>query len=216
MHLDEVEGTDQQMSNDSTTGGPLLPSSPTPAPLTGQAFNRFLQQFVVGVTGLPGDMVRPRWQPEPPNIPEVGDAWASIGVTSRGPSDSYPFVEQIDDDTSQVVRHEEFDVLCSFYDAGSSGLADYYSELLRDGLSVPQNREVLQLADMGLVSVPETSIAVPSLLKEIWLYRVDVEMCIRRRVTRRYPVKSLLSASGVLNTQAVVKTLVTPWRVPNS
>lgn len=182
--------------NDSATGGYLAPSS-LPAALTGQAFNRFLQQFVVGVTGLDGTMVRPRWQTEPANIPASGIAWASVGVLRRGPSDPYPFVHQVDDNTMEVVRNEDFTVLCSFYDTGANGLADQYAEALQDGLAIAQNRELLQLNEMNIVGIPAQTLAVPSLLKQLWMYRVDVEIEMRRRNTRRYPVKSLLAAQIV-------------------
>lgn len=180
------------MSNDSSTGGPLLPSS---GPLEGQALNRFIQQWIVGISGLDGTMVRPRWQTEPSNIPDAGEAWASIGISVVS-SDDFPFVDGVD-----LQRHEDLNLLCSFYDLGTNGLASYYAALVRDGTAIPQNREVLTNAGMGLASVGALQ-AVPSLLKLRWLYRVDLPLVVRRAIQRNYDVLWVLSADGRLRTDA--------------
>jgi len=193
-------------SNTSATGGYLLPA-PAPTPLEGAALLAFLQGYVVGVTGLPGDMVRPRWQPEPPNIPQAGNLWAAIGVTSR-PTDTYAFTRQLEDTSTELQRHEELDMLCSFYDLGSGGLADNAVALLRDGLQVDQNREPLFLAGMGLVG-SDDPVAVPSLLKMRWLYRVDMNVKLRRVILRNYPVLTILSETGVLRANEAGEGVIT-------
>ncbi len=181
------------MANDSSTGGYLLPAA-SPAPLEGKDLLAFLQGWLVGITGLPGTMVRPRWQPEPPDIPQAGDAWAALGVVRR-PSDEYPFVSHQPSVGDWVQRHELLEVLTSFYDLGSTGLADYYAALFREGSAVEQNRWPLVAAGMNLVRVGAL-VAVPSLLKLRWLYRVDLEIAIRRQIDRLYPVRDLVAAQG--------------------
>jgi hypothetical protein len=57
-----------------------------------------LHDMVVGVTGLPASLVRPRWQPQPPTQPSVSTAWCAIGITRYEPYD-YPQWTQ-DEDTS--------------------------------------------------------------------------------------------------------------------
>lgn len=186
------------MPNTSATGGPLAPSA-SPAPLEGQALLDFIQDLVVGITGLDGTVVRPRWQPEPPNVPSGGTAWAAIGVTSRT-ADTYPYVTHDSvNDVDAMQRHEILNVLCSFYDTGAGGQADAYAALLRDGIAIGQNREKLFLAGMGLVDVGEL-MAVPSLLKQRWLYRVDLPLVIRRQIDRTYPVLTILTGEATLNT----------------
>lgn len=180
--------------NTSATGGPLQPAPP--GPLEGQDLLRFIQQWVVGITALPGDMVRPRWQPQPPNIPAAGQAWAAIGVTSR-PSDTFPYVEG-----DYLQRHEILNVLSSFYDLGSNGQANDLAARLRDGTSVPQNREMLTNSGFALISVGEV-VAVPSLLKQRWLYRVDLPIVLRREIERTYPVLTLESGDVWLNGQQI-------------
>lgn len=183
------------MSNDSATGGPLVPAS-VPAPLEGQALDRFVQQLIVGITGMPGASVRPRWQPEPPNIPEIPDDWAAVGIHNRA-ADTYAAIvhNPASAGTDTVFRQEFLSVLVSFYGSGAGNNA----AILRDGLSVPQNREVLTNADMGLVSVGDIVVA-PTLRNERWQYRVDVSFDLVRAIRRTYPVLNLASASGTIVT----------------
>lgn len=184
------------MPNNSSTGGYLAPTTP-PAPLEGKSLNDFLQALVVGITGLAGDMVRPRWQPEPPNVPTAGDAWASIGVTSRKPDTyAYTYFDQ-GTETYKLQRQETLEVLVSFYDLGSNGLADLYAELWQDGLQVRQNIESLLPAGFAFVET-QGAIAVPVILKGRWQYRVDVASTFRRQIDRAYPVLSIVEADGTL------------------
>lgn len=181
------------MANNSSTGGYLAPQ-PTPAPLEGKALSRFLQQFMVGVSGMDGETVRPRWQAEPPNIPPAFNAWASIGVASR-PSDTYPYVahDPTGDGTDVLYRQETLNILASFYDTGADGKADENLALFRDGLSIAQNLEALTVAGFAFGSCGDP-IAIPALTKERWLYRADLPFVLRRTVTRRYGVLNVLSS----------------------
>ena len=189
------------MTSDSSTGGFLSPSGSPP--LDDDALDDFLQALVVGITGLPGQMVRPRWQEEPPNLPPVGTNWAAIGVTHRT-ADTFA-VEQHDGSgqgADTLIRHESVDLLCSFY----GPLAETNGALLRDGLGIAQNREVLQANSMGIVSVGDLTKA-PELVKNRWLNRTDLTVVIRRQITRTYPVLNLLSAEITLETDAATKII---------
>src|ERR1700674_3839135 len=119
------------MPNPSAPGGALLPAG---AVLEGDALVSFLQEWVVALTGLDGKMVRPRWQAEPPNIPDAGVAWAAIGIEVQT-SDEFPFVKHnpAAGGSDELQRHGEITLLSSFYDLGEGGLADHYAKLLRDG-----------------------------------------------------------------------------------
>lgn len=192
------------MPNTSATGGPLAPAA-MPAPLEGQALYEFVQAWLVGVCGLDGTMVRPRFQSEPPNIPDSGLAWMAFGIGAR-PADTFPFVQHNPGTeappvagSSTLQRHETLDVLCSFYDTGVTGLADQYASILRDGLVMPQNSEVLQESGFALVKVGSL-LPVPSLLKERWLYRIDFPLVVRRAIERTYPVLDVVAADGTINT----------------
>jgi hypothetical protein len=184
------------MANDSSTGGYLAPTGA--APPEGQALLDIIQAVIVGITGLAGPMVRPVWQSEPPNIPDAGDAWCAFRITRRRPDKWAVVTHNANGQGSDALqRHEDLHVLCSFYDLGSGGLADSLSALMRDGLSIAQNREALQLQNMGLGSIGEC-IAVPVILKNRWLYRVDLDFVLRRQINRVYPVLTVLSANGTL------------------
>ncbi len=191
---------------DSATGGYLIPSG-TP-PLEGQALLDFLQGVIVGITGLDGTMVRPVWQSEPPNMPDAGTAWCAFRITTR-PSDTFPVVKHNADGqgVDALQRHEELHVLCSFYDLGSGAVADAHAAQLRDGLSIAQNREVLTLNNMGLAKTGDL-VAVPVIVKTRWLYRVDLEVVIRRQIDRLYPVLNLTSAQGSVATDDGIRRTI--------
>ena len=187
------------MPNNSATGGYLAPA-PSPAPLEDAALYEFLQAAVVGITGMDGTLVRPRWQPEPSLVPEAGTAWCAIGVTDRD-ADTYPYVGAVPGNTSgyEMQRHEEFTLLCSFYDLGYNGQADTLAALLRDGLCIPQNQEALGAGGIFLVSDADLT-PFPVLLKQRWQYRVDLSIKMRREIDRVYPVLTIESAQGTIQT----------------
>jgi hypothetical protein len=201
------------MSNDSSTGGALLPlPAPAPVPIEDDALIDFFQTLVVSITGLPGDMVRPRWQPEAPNIPPAGTNWCGIGITKQKRD---TFAAEIHNpavgDTpgyDELRRHELITVLASFYGPNANSMASQFS----DGMQVAQNREVLSQNNMGYVEGNDI-INIPQLIKEIWYYRSDFEFIVKRQLRRFYQVLDLNSASGGLNTDVPPRSVafdVTP------
>lgn len=143
-------------------------------------------------------MVRPRWQPEPPDIPAFGVDWASIGITGR---EADTFASEIHNPAGEgsdtVYRQELLEILVTFYGPN----ADQYASYLREGVSVAQNREVLQQNAFGLVSVGDL-VTVPELIKNRWIYRVDLPVTFRRAIEYVYPVLNLESAEFDLNTDS--------------
>lgn len=186
------------MSNDSSTGGPIAPVPTSAAPLEGKALNDFLNELIAGITGLDGTMVRPSFQTVPANVPTEGEAWCAFRIASR-PSDTFPFVghNPAGDGADILKRNEELRIVCSFFDLGTNSLASTNAALLRDGLAIAQNREKLTRAGMGLVSVGEP-LDVPVIVKSRWMYRIDMEVVIRRLVERSYPVLNVLTADITL------------------
>jgi hypothetical protein len=149
---------------------------------------------------MDGTLVRPRWQAEPSLLPADGTAWCAIGVTDRD-ADTYPYVGAVPGNAAgyALQRHEDFTLLCSFYDLGYNGQADTLAALLRDGLTIPQNQE--QLGSGGIFLVSDTDLTpVPVLLKQRWQYRVDLAIKMRRQIDRVYPVLTILSAQGTIQT----------------
>jgi hypothetical protein len=191
------------MPNTSASGGYLVPAT-TPAPLEGNALVDFLQAWVVGVTGLSGANVRPLWQPEPPNIPSETTDWLAFGIVRRTPDD---YVAEIHHATGngydELRRHEILHLRASFYGPN----ADNYASILRDGMQVSQNHEVLSANSMGFVESGEP-VTVPELLKEKWLYRVDLPFSIKRQIVRQYGVENILTANGTLNNEVYTEQIV--------
>lgn len=197
------------MSNDSSTGGYLQPApSPAPAPLEDAALRDFLQAVFVGLTGLDGKLVRPRWQPVPPAQPEIGTNWMAFGIVAR-PADTFAF-EMHDPAAANgngadvMNRNEELTILCSFYGPNAGG----YATGVRDGLSVPQNREALLKAGMALIGC-EDIVSAPALINDQWYSRLDMTVRIRRSVTRVYPILHITSAGITLTTDTgIVENII--------
>jgi len=173
--------------NDSSTGGYLLPNS---SPLVGDPLTDFFSALVVGITNLAGAMVRPRWQPEAPDIPAFGVDWCGIGITDQDPDVYIAEIHHPDGNGyTETRRHEILTILASFYGPNANANAGQFS----DGLQVAQNREIFNLNSMGLVR-SGTVKAVPTLMKERWLYRFDIEFMVKRQIVRTYNVLNILSA----------------------
>jgi hypothetical protein len=179
----------------SNVAGYLLPAN-TPAPLEDDALDDFLGDVVAGITGLDRDtLVRPRWQPDPPNMPDRSVTWAAVGVVDHDP-DTYAYTGLLADGTSQdLIRHETLTIVVTFYGPNSGTVGTQF----RDGLMVDQNREALMTAGFGLIDTSGPTKA-PELIKEQWYQRSDITWMTRREIRRNYPILSLLSAHGTIYT----------------
>lgn len=181
---------------DSSTGGYLSPAVASP-PLEDDALTAIFQQMIVGITGLPGNMVRPRWQPNPPKQPEPTVNWCALGIAVQTLDDGPAIVHNgAGNGSDTYIRHEQIDVLASFY--GPNGMQN--AQLLSDGLAIPQNLEQLKAQDMNSVDTGQIRTA-PDLINEQWVRRYDIELTFRRKITRSYAVLNVLSASSTVTTQ---------------
>jgi hypothetical protein len=162
-------------------------------PVSGSRLDDIFQQIVAGIVGLDGPMVRPRFQAEPPDLPEFGSDWVAVGVMARRP---IGFVGAVKHDPrgegrSWLQRHEYLDVLASFYGPEADG----YAERLHDGFMIAQNREVLYLNQMGFIEVLQ-ALRVPEYIKNRWTERYDVRFTVSRIRVVPYPIRSFASAAG--------------------
>lgn len=195
------------MTNTSATGGYLVPDGVITPPIEDDALDDFMGDVVAAITGLDRDTaVRPRWQAEPPNLPDRTVNWCAVGITHRK-ADTFASVVHGPtlgggEGADVLTRHEELDLLISFYGPACQATG----ALMRDGISIAQNREQLFLAGMGLVSVGDLTKA-PEILKSAWYQRADLPLVIRREVRREYPVLNLISAPITLNAPPVVETI---------
>lgn len=185
------------MANTSATGGYLAPTAPVPP--EDEALDDLLQELVAGVTGLPGSMVRPRWQPKVPKQPEPNENWCAMGIP-RQANDASPAIQHDGngDGIDGYIRHQEIDLLCSFYGPAAKG----YAQRLADGMSIPQNSEQLALNGMKFVRASDIQ-AAPALINQQWNRRYDLTLTLRRKITRTYPVLNLLSAEVQSTTDSV-------------
>lgn len=189
------------MPNTSATGGYLTNVT---TPIEGVDLTRFLGSVIAGVTALPGNLVRPAWQPNPPTIPDITTSWAAYGITSRR-SEATPYMEQAENDAT-LIRHEELDILCTFYGPECQAIA----ASLRDGMYLSQNRENLFLAGMGLVGFSDI-VHAPELINERFFDRADMTMTIRREIKREYRILYFVAADGIIKANRAIETLTREW-----
>lgn len=186
----------------------ILPSSTTP--VSGKlTLTQFIQTVMVGVSGLPGPLVRPKWQPEAPKQPDILTNWMAIGIDVASP-DANAWLGVNSDTTSQMQRHELLDISCSIY--GPEALETY--RLIRDGFQVPQNREALFHANMGFVEISPGR-KIPDLVHERWVNRIETNVFLQREIQRVYSVPTLQSAEGVIHTVLGGEDYLLDWTTQN-
>jgi len=191
------------MATSSTAAGYLSPES---SPVYGDGLDDILQAAIVGITGLAGSLVRPRWQPEPATPPPFTTDWVAFGVV-RASVDAFAYEDHDSAGlgTTNVDRDEVLQVLHSFYGPNSHG----FCERFRDGLNLEQNRAVLQAAGVLLTEVEEATI-LPALLKEKWVRRVDVNVVYRRRTSRPYTIRNIVTGQFGLDNEIYVTPIIVP------
>lgn len=195
------------MATDSSVAGYLAPIAVEPYD---EILDATLQAQVVGITGIPGNLVRPRWQPVVPNRPEHDVNWCAFGLTGTDPDVmTYERHDPTGDGSELVEFDEKLVVQHSFYGPASMANATRW----RTGIMVSQNREALKAVGIVLMTVGSPA-SVPVLLAEKWQRRVDITTTYRRRAVYRYPILNVESMDpnsfGIDNEQ-----YVTPIKVNN-
>ncbi|MGB9040374.1 MAG: hypothetical protein WCC23_17955 [Acinetobacter calcoaceticus] len=177
---------------DSASGGYITPSG-------GSAYDQELgdifQDFIVGITSLPGDMVRPRFQTEPPPMPAVGEDWCAFAVKSITPDDG-PYFEQ-KDETMDSIRHEELTLFLSFYGDHGQSIAN----VLKDGLGIPQNIAQLKAQKIKFISTGEI-ITAPDFLNNQYVHRYDLTAVFKRKTLRTFAVRSFVDVGTIKFTRS--------------
>jgi hypothetical protein len=183
--------------NTSATGGYLEPVVVVP-PEEDNELDDILHDAVVGICGLSGDRVRPRWQLQPPPQPPADFDWVAVGVTLSDPLGTWEVIHNSSGDGSdEFYRNERVSVTASFY-GPNAGL---YVAKLRDGIVIEQNRWPLSQKGIAFYDVASI-VSVPQLDNMQWVRQLDLTIRFLREVKRTYPVLNLLEASGTIHTDS--------------
>lgn len=170
--------------------GALLPTSAPPP--DDAAWDAIIQTFTKQVTGLPGSLVRPRWQPIAPRMPEPTVNWVAIGYTNEN-TDPNPYIGHISVNGCErdvLIRHERVTARASFYGPN----AQQYAKLFRDQLYFPQNADILRQYNAGVTGIGDIS-TVPELRNQQWVKRYDFLFTLSRQIIRDYLTYDLLYAT---------------------
>ena len=159
---------------------------------------QFIQTVMVGVSGLPGTLVRPRWQAEPPKQPDGTVNWMAIGIAVQTP-DANAFIGVNDEEIVTFQRMEGLEVSCCIY--GPNAIDTY--GLIRDGFQIPQNLWGLGSVNMGFVEVTPGR-RIPDLVNEKYIDRIETSVILRREIDRTYPILTLVSADGTIFTDTYI------------
>lgn len=149
--------------------------------------------WVSQVTGLPRNLCRRRWQESAPTQPPRDTDWCAVGVTQIEP-DQNIWAGFVGDDYT-VRMHETISVLFSFYGLNATQNA----MTMRVGLTIDYNRGIL--TNNGLVFLRSSPpVRVPAIINQLTLMRTDVNVQFRRQEKRVFPIKSVLSSQGSIDT----------------
>lgn len=186
-------------SASSTVAGFLAPLT---APIYDNPLDDFFHAFLAALTTIPGQLVRPRWQPEPPNMPDFDVDWLAWGIVDIE-EDAFAWQGQTDDAELAVERDEIMTMLMSFYGPRAGQLAKQFSA----SVQLSQNRAYLQPQKLTVVEVLN-QVRIPALTKEKWVPRVDQRVRFRRRASWTYQIRTLESMQLGLNNELYITPLV--------
>ena len=166
----------------SATGGYLLLSGGKDI-----AAGTIWHDLIVGITGLPGELVRPLWLPEPANTPPLDVSWFAVGLVRIAPIGA-PQIRHLSagEGEDQITTHEELTVQASAIGPACLELA----ALLGDGIHVPQNRHILHPAGLAFVRAEPITVT-PLLVGRQWRNRADLPLVFRRERRRIASVLNL-------------------------
>lgn len=185
----------------------ITPSSTTPLP-GGLTLTQFIQTVIVGISGITGALVRPKWQVEPPKQPDIATDWISFGVDASK-NDVNAYVDVNTQDITVFQRHQILDIEISFF--GPAALDTY--QKLNDGLQIPTNLQALTLANMGLIEMTDGR-QMPDMLNGRFVGKILSNLFLRRQIQRVYPIPTLISAAGTIHTVTGNEEYLLNWQTP--
>jgi hypothetical protein len=176
---------------DSTIPGYVSASSDS---LVSSGFLEEIQKALSGITTIPGNLVRPRWQPEPPDMPDFGVDWISIGRIRAVP-DAYAAVIHHPENGGEdhLIRNWMIDVRVHCYGAN----AERTCTRVIDGLQVAQNRETLFKKGIAFVESTDPRTA-SEFVKMRYVYRKDFDLTFRVQEILIYPIRNVIQGHGTV------------------
>lgn len=176
--------------NSSETGGYLLPQDAT---LTGQAYTRLIQQFLVGVTGLGGTLVRPADQADPPPVPESFIDWLAFRLTSITPGDNA--YQKPGDETLETQRHNTQTLQLMFYGPACNDNAVRFL----DAIQISQNRDVIRREGVAVADWGEP-LNMSEIVNGQTYRRCDVQLLLAREERRVFQIRPFKSVPTPIKT----------------
>lgn len=163
---------------DSATGGYISPSGSI---AYDQELEDIFQAFIVGITFLQGAFVRPRWQTEPPPMPNIDQDWCAFAVKSITPDDGPYFKKGLE--SMDSIRHESIELFLSFYGPHGQQVAS----LFRDGLAIPQNIAQLREHKIKFIECGQV-ISAPDFLNNQYVHRYDAIARFSRKTLKTWAI----------------------------
>ncbi|HDU2896806.1 TPA: hypothetical protein RFF92_001635 [Klebsiella aerogenes] len=181
------------MSNDSTEPGYLTPVGSEPD--YDEELERQLSRWVRGVTGMPANMVYPRFTDPQKKIPPNGKTWCGFNFSTLS-RPGMPANIQVSEEQSEQWSWEGIQVLLCFYGPGGSAMATRF----RDGIFIEQNSDTFRrISGLSLVDAGDIR-NLPELINNQWVRRYDVTVTLSRKNTRTYNVKSIVGPNVTIVT----------------
>ncbi len=190
--------------SDSATGGYLIPTITPPLP-GNLSIEDFIQTVIVGISGYPGNLVRPRFQVAPPKNPSIETDWIAFGIENLTP-DANAYVGKLPNDTDILARTQRLEIQVAFY--GPNSLDNIAAFI--DGFQITQNLEAMLIANIAFNGISQ-AIRGPDLLNERWVNRYETTLTLVRTIQRFYPILSFASAAGSIHTVVDNEDLTIQW-----
>jgi hypothetical protein len=177
------------MSDSSVAG--FLPLSETPSRTS---VEDVLHGLICGITGFAGELVRSRWQPEPPRAPKPEVNWCAFGVMEFEPQNFPEILHHGEGEGhDEIIDHEILRVLVSFYGPGHTDVARH----MRRGIHVGQNRASLRSAGLSFLKAGAIRV-LPELVALQWQPRSDLPLTFDLETRCTYAALNLKKSTGTI------------------
>lgn len=160
--------------------------------ITIEQVEQVIHDLILGLTDIPGDLIRPVWQEEQPQQPTILTNWCAFGFTEF--RNQWLPIKDYSSGT-QMTMMEFF--TCALWMYGPQAVNN--CALIRDSLFISRNREAL-LA-VGTKFIDTSAIRrIPELINTKMYERAYMEIELVRGVYRNYNIQEITGGSVALQT----------------